>query len=673
MENISIIVWVEKKKRTYLDIPFALDIETTSTVLDTEYGRAEIAFPYVGMFGIDSKVYYFRYLHELKNTLDRINDYLEQKDTYLICLVHFLSYEFAFLSNILDFENVFAVEKNKPIKADYGRIEFRDSYILSGYGLGKLAENFTTTQKLKGDLDYKKIRYPETPITLAEIGYCINDVVILNEYWDYIRCEYLSKSNKKIPLTKTGIVRDDVRLNIPNNKKRAYFAYIKANNPSYDVYKILEKTFQGGYVHANHKHVGYEIKDIDSFDYTSSYPGVMFEYKYPVTKFKKIKFDKTKFDPENNAYLMLVDFVNIRSKSDTRTISFSKILNKPKDYRCDNGRIIHADHAIMWVTETDLRTIDLFYNYTMVGISDCYVSKKGYLPRFILDKVVYYYNQKNKLKGVKGKEIEYLVLKGMLNSIYGMMVTKQDYTNIKWTGAEWLEEPGNYGDDKNQFLLYQWGVWVTSYARYNLLSMVKKIGEDVVYCDTDSIKVKNAWRYLSFFEKDNTRINRLIVDCCKSRNINTNKLKGLGEWEHEHGGKPYSSFITWGAKRYMADGDVTLSGFPKKIMYKGDMVDHMDYLAEKYNKSKLDLFKPPFKLNQEDSGKTVMKYHYSGKATTVYYQYMGKNKSMTLNNWIYSAPTTFKMELGQDFEQLLGYSRYQINIGGYDYDICKGF
>lgn len=663
-----------KKKRTYLDIPFAIDIETTSTVLKDVCGNdVEIAFPYVGMIGIDSKVYYFRYLDELKRTLDRINDYLEQRDTYLICLIHFFSYEFSFFSNVLDFTNVFAIEKNKPIKADYGRIEFRDSYILSGFALGKLAENFTKTQKLKGDLDYSKLRYPETPLTQKEIGYCINDVVILNEYWDYIRKEYLSKSNKKIPLTKTGIVRDDVRLNVPNNKKRQYFNYIKQNNPSYDVYKILEKTFQGGYVHANHMHVGYEINDVDSWDYTSSYPAVMFEYKYPVTKFTKIVFDKKKFDPDNNAYLMLVDLVNLQSKSSTHTISFSKLINKPKEYRCDNGRLIHADHAIMWVTEMDLRVIDMFYNYSCIGVSDCYVSKKAYLPRFILEKIVYYYNEKNKLKGVKGKEVEYLVLKGMLNSIYGMMVTKQDYTRVKWDSGEWVEEPGKYGDDKNQFLLYQWGVWVTSYARYNLLCMTKKIGDDIVYCDTDSIKLKRGYKYVYLFKKDNKRLRALIKKCCEFRDIDYKKLKGLGEWDHENNGKPYESFITWGAKRYMSDGKVTLSGFPKTIMHNGEIIDHMDYLSDKYGKTKKELFKPPFKLNTEDSGKTVLKYHYDKNPTAVYYNINGEEHPLEMYNWIYSTPTTFKMELGVDFEQLLGYSRYQVNIGGYDYELCKGF
>ena len=43
------------------------------------------------------------------------------------------------------------------------------------------AKNYTTTQKLKDDLDYEIIRTPLIPITGAELQYCINDVAILSE------------------------------------------------------------------------------------------------------------------------------------------------------------------------------------------------------------------------------------------------------------------------------------------------------------------------------------------------------------------------------------------------------------------------------------------------------------------------------------------------------------
>lgn len=41
---------------------------------------------------------------------------------------------------------------------------------------------------------------------------------------------------------------------------------------------------------------------------------------------------------------------------------------------------------------------------------------------------------------------------------------------------------------KKFYLSYAWGVWVTAYARRNLWKMILQFPDDVVYCDTDSIK-----------------------------------------------------------------------------------------------------------------------------------------------------------------------------------------
>ena len=36
--------------------------------------------------------------------------------------------------------------------------------------------------KLKGDLDYKLVRGPLTPLDDMELAYCVNDVLIVTEY-----------------------------------------------------------------------------------------------------------------------------------------------------------------------------------------------------------------------------------------------------------------------------------------------------------------------------------------------------------------------------------------------------------------------------------------------------------------------------------------------------------
>ena len=75
----------------------------------------------------------------------------------------------------------------------------------------RLQKNYTDVKKLKGDLDYSKVRTHLTEMTEKEIGYCERDVEILvqlAEKWIYTH--YMGK-NPRMPLTKTGIVRDAIK------------------------------------------------------------------------------------------------------------------------------------------------------------------------------------------------------------------------------------------------------------------------------------------------------------------------------------------------------------------------------------------------------------------------------------------------------------------------------
>src|SRR5574344_495032 len=107
-----------------------------------------------------------------------------------------------------DWISVFAVKDRTPIKAmtEQG-IEFRDSYILSGLPLKLVAENLTShnIKKLVGDLDYSLIRTDVTRVTDKELGYMLNDVVILIYYITEQIEQYGNIA--KIPLTNTGRVR----------------------------------------------------------------------------------------------------------------------------------------------------------------------------------------------------------------------------------------------------------------------------------------------------------------------------------------------------------------------------------------------------------------------------------------------------------------------------------
>ena len=78
--------------------------------------------------------------------------------------IHNLSYEFQFIRKWFNWSKVFAIDKRKPVRASTkDGIEFRCSYILSGYSLRNLPTK--KYAKLDGDLEYNKLRLPSSKIT----------------------------------------------------------------------------------------------------------------------------------------------------------------------------------------------------------------------------------------------------------------------------------------------------------------------------------------------------------------------------------------------------------------------------------------------------------------------------------------------------------------------------
>ena len=200
---------VSRKKVKYYNIPVAFDIETSSFKLNGE----KCAIMYEWSFSFYGVVVIGRTWDEFLSMLTRLCDVLHvSPDQRLVIYVHNLAFEFQFMRKFFDWRDVFAIDTYKPIRACTDRgIEFRCSYVLSGYSLYNVANNLTEIkiEKLKGDLDYDLIRTPLTPLTEKELQYCINDVQIVVAY---IHERILfDKGIAKIPHTKTGYVRQYCR------------------------------------------------------------------------------------------------------------------------------------------------------------------------------------------------------------------------------------------------------------------------------------------------------------------------------------------------------------------------------------------------------------------------------------------------------------------------------
>lgn len=589
---------ITSKGKIYYNLAMSFDIETSSFYEDKNgviytnddfrklknQVRAEKkAIMYIWQFAIEENVIIGRTWNDFLFFCKKLYDFLDLKERYIVVYVHNLSYEFQFICRWFNWIDIFADSERKPIKATTdSHFIFKCSYRLSGYSLEVLANNLKShnIKKMVGDLDYNLIRNSKTPISKEELKYCENDVLIVTSYIDEQINEY--GNIEKIPLTQTGKVRRYVRKQCFQNKEYQYF--IKELTIEKPEYLILKNAFMGGFTHCNAMYTNKICKNVTSYDFTSSYPTVLISEKYPMSKGKEV-YINTESELLNliKNYCVLVDlqFTNIKSCFIyEQIISYSKCRNV-KNPLINNGRIVQADALTISCTDVDFLNIKDFYKWDNMKIGLCYIYEKNYLPKEFIKTILHLYKSKTELKGVDGKEVEYLHSKELLNSLYGMCVTSIVHDTFNFNGAEWTTDNGNldeelknYNTDKNRFLFYNWGVWCTAYARNNLYTGIKECKDDYIYSDTDSIKIFNADKHKMYFEKYNQWIVKKLEKCLNYHKIpldfiSPKTIKGenktLGVWDFDGF---YTDFKTLGAKRYIFRKDnklsITVCGLSKK-------------------------------------------------------------------------------------------------------------
>ena len=270
------------------------------------------------------------------------------------------------------------------------------------------------------------------------------------------------------------------------------------------------------------------------------------------------------------------------------------------------------------ITEVDLWIMKKVYSYDSIHIKDLTVYPKAYLPKPIIESVLDLYQDKTTLKGVAGSEVEYMLSKGMLNSVYGMMVTdivKDDVTYDEDWGIEAVdpvEEIKNYNEKVSRFLYYPWGVWITAYARRNLWLGILSLKDDYIYSDTDSIKFFDYEKHDPFFREYNEWVEQKQLATLNHYNIDTSLLypktikgdvKVAGLWDYEGN---YTRFKTLGAKRYLVEEDgelyLTVAGLSKR-----NGIEYMKEVAGD-NSKVFDMFTDELVIPADRTGKSTHTY-----------------------------------------------------------------
>ena len=642
-----------KKRMKYKDLITAFDIETTR-LADIEQS---IMYIWQWQFGDEYTVVgrtweqFETFQRKLANILD---------DSVLVVFVHNLSYEFQFLRGIYNFQpdEVFAVKSRKVLKCNmHEHFEFRCSYIHSNMNLDTYTKKMGVKhKKLTGTFDYNKLRYPWTELTDDEIAYCVHDVQGLVEAIE-IEMKHDGDNLYTFPLTSTGYVRRDAKKAMSEVSQ----SFIKGQLADYEIYKILREAFRGGNTHANRYYADYTLHHVHSADRSSSYPDVMCNCKFPISEFYRLG---------NIPYEEVIKMIGKRQKACLMRVAITGVYLKRIDWGCpylslskcryvenpliDNGRIISADYLETTITDIDLKILLSEYSWKDIKFFDFATARYGYLPKPLIQTICQYYHYKTELKNVEGQELLYMKSKNKLNSLYGMCAQDPVKQSILFIEEDFKEQNDNEEEllkayNKKAFLAYQWGVWVTAWARYRLEEGIQLAHGDTddpnapqfVYCDTDSVK------YLG--EINLNKFNAERIKDSKESGAYATDPSGIthymGVYEKEH---DMCEFRTMGAKKYVyrekpEDKLVcTIAGVSKNLGGK-ELEAHGGITA----------FHEGFTFEKSGGLEAV----YNDKPRISEYTAEGRTGKITSN--VCLRPSTYTLGLTADYKRLLTERRYE--------------
>ena len=637
------------KKKLYR-IESSFDTETTN--------HENHGYIWIWQFGLGDKFFYGRNWEDFAELMKNVSEIIEADLIVAIANAGFdLSFYDCFFKD-LETEDTHTYEQinaapHQPIlselkaKGNKASIKFVDICKISNMSLENIAKNYCKHKKLVGTLDYSKVRTPQTTIKTHELAYSLFDVVVANEYVDYLFKEFTEKG-EKFPITATSICRQKVKIESEKEEYETIKSKVAKElfPKTYKEYEqVVKYLFRGGFTHANSSYVNKVLHNVTCADYTSSYPSEMIYQNYPMSEFTRLEDIEGIYECDEGELPHIkifydkhfcskceITLYNLHARFSHTIESEHKMMNLypnkngKQTHITDNGRLFYAKKVTMMVTELDYDILRKFYYADKIEIQNLYISTAGKLPGYVTKPLIEMYARKSQLKANGLQETaEYTATKGMVNAFYGMLVQKlkmfsdvlereydEDFNYyyqynhvdnsrkllskserfIKYTYEE-LQDAEYYIQKRDKILSVYWGVWVTAYARHKLLSQIYEIEErsmklfhheSVVYCDTDSMYIKNIEHFKDILDKYNSEIieknKKNLPDGCED--LNTLDIDPPCEYFKTLGAKRYVKTYFDKKKKYEQVTKVTIAGLPK-----ASLLEFCDYDRERiYNEFK---------------------------------------------------------------------------------------
>lgn len=490
---------------------------------------------YLWACSVGSDLYYGRYIHDFFNFLKVIQSAYDISPTKPIDIyIHNLSYDISYFYWFLfhtwediEISSLWTTPRHCITFGLGNGFTFKCSFRMSGRSLAKWAKDLNCKYlKQEGMITYKDLLYPWSPLPHEQYKYMAYDVLTLREcYYKEAKLQGYNFSN--IPLTMTGFVRKDFqRAYLKKGKyftNSCKFAETRLNEMQYN--RLLRGS-AGGMTAVSIAHIsrkvdceeyrarGLPVVGIGHADFESHYPTQEVTKRQPMrpNTIKEIGDKKTislrtldwyesKF---HNYYMVDIELKDLRiNKGVTAPFLFSSKLTPDVNARviACNGKVVQVEGVVRCcLTNFDLRIIREQYQIGGYNVLACDLYSTAYLPAYMLDTIKKYYKDKTQIKIMMETDedpdlqLNYNLSKSKLNSVFGCTYTKPVRPDIKLNSQYNFEIDykantlDDYYNRRNSCLAYQWGVWCTSLARYELYTIISKVigYEWFLYCDTDS-------------------------------------------------------------------------------------------------------------------------------------------------------------------------------------------
>lgn len=576
-----------RAKAEYVNITCTLDIETTNTETDGFLYSIQM-----NIGGINCLVRYIEDFIEIVHKL--VDNFGLNPERKLIFYVHNLGYEHMYLTQIMREEfglaDILLTKSRKPLYIRYNNgVELRDSLKLFQKSLAGATKGLPHA-KMAGDLDYKVYRTPDTPLTPGEWNYCINDVQGLYEAIKRLKWEH-GYNAATLPLTNTAMVIEEV------NK------YCRQDGKTMQAMKDLKldkhqthlayKCMAGGDTHGTRWRAGRVHVNCNSYDLKSAHPSQQIRKPFPAGKPITLPENTTLAELDALAdagygwigKIFVYDFA-IKPECPNPTISVSKCEQIVESYGTDNGRLLGAQGALIYMDSNDFKRFREGYDFdpSEVIATESVAFNLKPLPDAYRLAIL----EKFKVKESAPDGAERTFAKVCVNTIFGASAQKTvrdeyslqeesdflEATHLSWEkNLESLNERGVAKKQTNKFP-FLWGLWTASLTRLDLWELQKKVGwENLIYWDTDSVKYEGA-KLPEVDTEYNSIVRKQCIDCGAVVQNRKGKTVYIGSAEDEHPTVDYGyrRFTFLHAKCYAAESwdgekyeiETTIAGVGKK-------------------------------------------------------------------------------------------------------------